>query len=281
MKSKVVIIFVIAVLIASLAALLVYKRLQNNPKTEVRLQEIKDESIAVAAHDLPWGTLLTRDMIKTATFLTKSLPEGSFPEPSDLVGRTVLYPINIGEPIFESRLAPSSAETGGIAAVISPKKRAMAIKVDKIIGNRGFLRPGNRVDVLVSLSQNGEVSIPITKTVLENILVLATGHIMDNGNSKKEKPIKMDAVTLEVDPEEAEKLALASTQGRIQLALRNFADTKDVVTDGSTIPALLASYRGKRNVPPEKETAPVSPVPVSFSVELIKGGQASKLYFSK
>jgi pilus assembly protein CpaB len=92
---------------------------------------------------------------------------------------------------------------------------------------------------------------------------------MGKKDGKKEKPTKMDAITLEVDPEEAEKLALASTQGKIQLALRNFADTKEVITNGSTIPSLLSSYRGGKKVGTQE----------SPSVELIKGSEMSKLYF--
>ncbi|MFQ5964212.1 MAG: Flp pilus assembly protein CpaB [Candidatus Scalinduaceae bacterium] len=265
---KNLIIFFIAIVIALFAALLAYSHLQKKTKSQVELYKEQTVSVAVATQDLSWGTLITKEMTKVVPYLKKSLPSGYFSDPANLKGRTIIYPIKVNEPIFESRLAPITFETGGIAAVINPEKRAMAIKVDKVIGNTGFIKPGNRVDVLVSLSKKKDVDNPITKTVLENILVLATGHKMGKKDGK-EKPTKMDVVTLEVDPEEAEKLALASTQGKIQLALRNFADTKDVITNGSTIPGLLSSYRGGKEVGTQK----------SPSVELIKGSQVSISYF--
>ncbi len=266
---KKLIVFFIAIVIALFAALLIYNHLQKKTKSQAELHKEQVVSVAVATKDLSWGTLITKEMTKVAPYLKKSLPSGYFSDPANLKGRTIIYPIKVNEPIFESRLAPITFETGGIAAVIHPEKRAMAIKVDKIIGNTGFIRPGNRVDVLVSLSRKKDLDNAITKTVLENILVLATGHKMGKKDDKKEKPTKMDAVTLEVDPEEAEKLALASTQGKIQLALRNFADTKEVITNGSTIPGLLSSYRGGMEVGTQKYP----------SVELIKGSEMSKLYF--
>jgi pilus assembly protein CpaB len=151
--------------------------------------------------------------------------------------------VKTNEPIFESSLAPTSIMTGGMAAVVKPDKRAMAVKVDKFVGVSGFVFPGNRVDVLVTLPERGQNSTPTTKTVLENILVLATGSEVEK-TSKQEKPSTVDVITLEVTSEEGEKLALAATQGKLQLALRNAADAKEVRTRGETIPSLLSSLRG-------------------------------------
>jgi len=146
------------------------------------------------------------------------------------------------------------------------------------------------VDVLVTISQKGEASVPITKTVLENVLVLATGSEMEKG-AKQEKPAVVDVITMEVTPEEGEKLALSATEGKLQMALRNSTDAAEVATKGTTIPALLASYSDP--APPKLAKAAVKPAssrpaprqeaPKSavFSVELIKGATVSNHKFER
>lgn len=217
----------------------------------------------------------------------------------------MIFPVMAGEPIFESRLAPTNVKTGGVAAMIKSKKRAIAVRVDKIIGVSGFIHPGNRVDVLVTLA-SGKITNPITKTVLENILVLAAGPEMET-KGKEEKPSPVDVITLEVTPEEAEKVTLAATEGRVVLVLRNFNDTEDFFTKGITIPALLASYSSpspvkeaktvNRKVVGSGKPAPVvlpTPIiervesekptpakPTIFIVELIKGTNISEVKFEE
>jgi pilus assembly protein CpaB len=200
-------------------------------------------------------------------------------------GRTLIFPAKTGEPIFESKLAPAGNQGGGVASVIGPKKRAMAVKVDKFIGVSGFVHPGNRVDILVTINDQGKVSVPITKTVLQNVLVLAAGPDVDK-TGKNEKPSNVDVITLEVTPEEGEKLALAANEGKLQLALRNSADSADVITRGTTIPALLASYSNGQPTNPQKavvrSTKPAAkPAPPAFSVDLIKGDKVSAVKFEK
>jgi pilus assembly protein CpaB len=206
-------------------------------------------------------------------------------------------PVKANEPIFETKLAPTSVKTGGVAAVITPKKRAVAIRVDKTIGVSGFIHPGNRVDILVTLS-TGKTPVPLTKTILENILVLAAGPETET-KGKEEKPSNVDVITIEVTPEEAEKVALAASEGRLQLALRNFSDTEDVITKGTTIPTLLASYSqgpvkeakaSARKVAVKRVIETETPVPAPvvekppakpsvFIVELIKGTKTSEVKF--
>jgi pilus assembly protein CpaB len=176
-----------------------------------------------------------------------------------------------------------------VAAVVTPNKRAMAVKVDKVVGVAGFIRPGNRVDVLVTLTGQGKVPIPITKTVLENVLVLAAGPETDQ-SGKQEKAVPVDVITLEVTPEEGEKLALAASEGKLQLALRNFTDTQDVNTKGTTIPILLSSYSGSSSTPKAKGTAKKAvsrrPVittagPEVYTVEIVQGKNVEQLRFGK
>ena len=101
---------------------------------------------------MAWGTVLNSQMIKTAPYLRKSLPSGYHETAKSLEGRVLIYPVKANEPIFESSLAPTSIKAGGMAAVVTPNKRAMAVKVDKVVGVSGFVFPGNRVDMLVTLT---------------------------------------------------------------------------------------------------------------------------------
>ena len=240
-----ILVVVIAIGTAFATALLAYNKLKNKPIAIVKEGPVNTLQIAVAKTDLPWGTSIDKSMIKMVPYLKESLPSGYFSDDSAVEGRTLIYPVKINEPIFESKLAPTSATSGGIAAVLSLKKRAMSVKVNKVIGISGFISPGNRVDVLVTMRQKRGDSSPLSvaKTVLENILVLANGPELGNDDKQKKSKKGVDVITLEVTPEEGEKLALATNTGTIQLALRNFADIEDVLTPGSTIKSLLASYR--------------------------------------
>jgi len=162
--------------------------------------------------------------------------------------------VRANEPIFESQLAPRTADAGGIAALLEPSKRAMAVKVDKVIGVSGFIHTGNRVDVLATFNRMGADPTPATKTVIENVLVLATGPEMEKAG-KVERQAPVDVITLEVSTDEAEKLALAATEGKLTLALRNQADSAEVVTKGTTVAQLMSSV-SSQGPTPERHVAP-------------------------
>src|SRR4030042_1624751 len=157
-----------AIIIAFVTSVLIYNFLQR--KARVKDVTLETQSIAVAKVDMNWGTVINKEMVEMKPFLKKSLPAGHFTDPPSLTGRVLISPVKANEPIFELKLAPTSIKTGGVAAVVSPKKRAVAVKVDKVIGVAGFVNPGNRVDVLVTIAI-GKTSEPITKIFLENILV--------------------------------------------------------------------------------------------------------------
>jgi len=281
-----------AVFLALMVTLLAYSWLQKTAMAKVKPQEM--QKVIVAAYDLPWSTVLTQDMVRTSTFLKQSLPNGYYLDASRVVGRTLIQPIRANEPVTEARLAPTSVTSGGVAAVISLKKRAMSVKVDKVVGVSGYVRPGNRVDVLVSLNeQRGETTAPITKIVLQNSLVLASGPEFQD-KKKGEKSEQVDVITLEVTPEEGEKLALAATEGKLQLALRNFSDNDAVETTGAKIPNLLgsATYAPPAQATPKAVSRPavrkansvVASAPQrssTFIVEIIQGSKISEQNFVK
>src|SRR4030042_5061069 len=260
-KYKSVMLLGVAVIIALMTSLWICGYIQK--KGKVKEVDVAIQPVVVAAVDLSWGTRITSEMLKKANFLKGSLTTGYFSDPALVVGRVLIYPVKVNEPIFESRLAPVEMKTGGVAAVISPKKRAIAIKVDKVIGVSGFIHPGNRVDVLMTLA-SGRTFNPVTKTILENIRVLAVGSETKERKGLEEKSSPTDVITLEVTPEEAEKLALAGTEGRLQLPLRNFSDTENTVTRGTTVSTLIGPYSpapAKEMRPPARREGEVKKLP--------------------
>lgn len=276
---KAIIPFVLALIIAVVGSIFVYKwiRTQTAPKEAVKV-EAEAVPVVVALVDMQWGTKVNAEMLKTLPFLRDSLPPGYFSEPGKVIGRVVIAPkIKQNEPVTEFRLAPESVKVGGVSAVVTPGKRAISVKGDKVLGIAGFINPGNRVDVLITISDPRKKSKEtITKVVFENMLVLATGtqvHKDDKGNTSP-----VDVYTLEVTPEEGEKLGLAATQGKLQFALRNTTDDKIVLTKGAFVPQLLASYSKEE---PKKRPGPSTPKVQArtFTVEIIKGGNVVKKKF--
>ena len=297
-KHRSLLVLGIAVVIALVSSLMAYRWLQTKGKAREKVV-VETQPIVVTVVDLTWGTVLAREMLNSTTVLKTSFPGGGFSDPSTLVGRVLISNLKAGEPIFESKLAPTTIKAGGVAAIITPTKRAIAVKVDKTIGVAGFIHPGNRVDVLVSLpaSAGKGLSEPVTKIILENMLVLTVGPEIE---TKGKEPSNVDVITLEGTPEEAEKIALASVEGKIQLALRNFGDSGIATTKGTTIPTLLTSYASKKEsarkpnvviarkqaatkpapaVQESKAVPAAAPTPPPFIVEVIKGGKVTEVKF--
>jgi len=262
----------LALVIAVTGSFFLYQWLQSQtaPKEVVRVEKQTEAvPVCVAATDLAWGTQITPEMIKIVPFLKDSLPNGYFSKSEDLIDRVLIAPLKAKDPVIEHRLAAKDIRTGGVSAVVNKGKRAIAVKGDKVIGIAGFIMPMNRVDVLATL-RDPRTKSDMTKTVLEDVLVLATGTQIEK-NAKGE-PAPVDVYTLEVTPEEGEKLALAASEGKLQFALRNVTDATKITTPGATIPGTLASLRkpemkkeGKRWVPKRHTT-----------VEVIKGSSVSK-----
>jgi pilus assembly protein CpaB len=271
-KWKTIAPIVISIVIAISGSVLIYKwiNLKTAPKEVVKV-ESEAVPIAVAAVDLQWGAQLSPEMIKTAPFLKESLPEGHFIHAAELNNRVVIASIKKGEPVVEHRLAPVSIKTGGVSAVLESGKRAVAVKGDKVMGISGFVNPGNRVDVLVTLN-DPKTKLEKTKIVLENIPVLATGTQIQK--NEKGEPAPVDVYTLEVSVEESEKLALAASQGRLQFALRNITDAKPVRTKGTTISQTLASLSMRESK--GKKIKKWQPRSDSVTIEVIKGNNLRK-----
>jgi len=222
--------------------------------------------IVVAANDIDLGTPLTPQMLKLLDWPNGSVPQGAIQDPKALDSRVVKVSLQRGEPILESKLAPLGTK-GGLSAVISEGKRAMTVRVNDVIGVAGFALPGNYVDIMVNTEDDnikgeGKNKI-ISKIVLEHMLVLA---VAQEASRDETKPKVVNAVTLEVTPEEAEKLDLARSVGTLSLVLRNQMDSSEVTTEGANKTNML-----QRQNEPEAEAAPApAPKPVVVEKKVVK-----------
>jgi len=233
MKNPRALVMVIISIMIGLGAVVLASRWVNKQAT------VQSSKVVVAAADVDLGTPLAPQMLKVADWPAGSVPAGAFTDIKVLDTRVLKTSVSRGEPILESKLAPLGA-TGGLSAVIKEGNRAMTVRVNDVVGVAGFALPGNYVDIVVNTidetakAANGNNSI--SKIVLEHILVLA---VAQEQNRDETKPKVVNAVTLEVTPEQAEKLDLARSVGTLSLVLRNQIDASLAATEGSTKKDLL------------------------------------------
>ena len=235
MKNKrAVVMMVLAVVLGLAAVALAARWLLNAPAASTG-------RIVVAGADIDIGQRLAPELLKLADWPADSVPKGAFTDPAKLSGRVVRGSVLAGEPLSESKLAPAGT-LGGLSALITEGKRAITVRVNDVIGVAGFALPGNYVDIIVSTETVPDPNAAhgrarsISKIVLERILVLA---VAQEVNRDETKPKVVNAVTLEVTPEQAEKLDLARSVGTLSLALRNQIDPAAAATEGATKDNLL------------------------------------------
>lgn len=251
MKSKKAIVMIItAIVIAIIAVILAFRWISQQ-------SSISTSKVAIAAFDVNPGTRLTADMVKLSDWPAGSVLKDSFTDTKLLESRVAKVSMQRGEPFTEAKLAPVGA-TGGLSAVIADGKRAITVRVNDVVGVAGFALPGNYVDILVSTKDDkGEKNViegaqNVSKLVLERILVLA---VAQEAAQDQTKPKVVNAVTLEVTPEQAEKLDLARSIGQLSLVLRNQVDSKPTETSGATKKTLL--HEKEKPQTTEKSDTPV------------------------
>ena len=252
MRNPRALIMMVAAVIAGLGAVIIGARWLSQQATS------SANRLVVAVSDIDLGSRLTPAMLKSVEWPSNSMPKGAFATPAELDSRVLRASVLSGEPVLESKLAPVGSK-GGLSAVVAEGKRAMTVRVNDVVGVAGFALPGNYVDIIVNTQEEGAKSAntnqQISKIVLEHILVLAVAQEVGRDETK---PKVVSAVTVEVTPEQAEKLDLARSVGTLSLMLRNQVDLKMAGTDGATKASLL-------NTPPEpivtaEKAEPVKPV---------------------
>ena len=273
-RTRLLMIGVLALALGAFVSLLVYKNLEgkgsssNEPTTDV----------IVAAGDIQVGARIEDRDVRIAKFPAGGLPGGFYSKKSQVLGRGVIIPVTKGEFILPSKLAPENAGSG-LPSLIPTGMRAVSVRVNEVVSNAGFVGPGTRVDILLTGTPNGS-SEPQTTTVLQNVAVIASGHNLERNAAGEAQ--NTPVITLLTSPEDAERLTLASSEGRIQLSMRNPLDTHQDNVDAVNAKAL---YKGGTPVaaPPRAPVHPVKlhkveqppPSPSVLSVEVYKGDKKS------
>jgi pilus assembly protein CpaB len=249
-RVRIFTVFLIAIMAGGGLAYGTYDYLQNVP---VKTVTVPTRRVVVANADLALGSELRADDLATLEWPASSVPEGAFDNANALVGRGLIMTVVRHEPILPAKLASKEAGSG-LPPIIPAGKRAMSVKVNEVIGVAGYVLPGTHVDVLATASPSNRTEDTTSKVVLSNVEVLAAGTRLEQ-DSKDSKPMQVTVVTLLVTPDEAERLTLASTEGKIQLALRNPLDLGSPETQGVRPGMLLGTTQARtRTTMPMRRT---------------------------
>ncbi len=272
-----------ALLIAGAATFIFYRLISGRVKSPPQQPTAR---LVVAARTLEIGTLIREPDVKMVQW-TGTVPAGGTTTLADTIGRGVVSTIYENEPVVDARLAPKGAGAG-LAATIPPGMRAVAVRVNEIIGVAGFVVPGMRVDVLIAGNPPGAPPTlgTLSKTLLQNIEVLSAGQNIQKDAAGK--PISVPVVNMLVTPEQAEILSLATTETKIQLVLRNPLDTQVAKTPGTAVKQLFAGTMLPAPEPPRVQRPRVVTVaaappprakPEPVVVEVFQGGSKTQSKF--
>jgi pilus assembly protein CpaB len=268
----------IAVGVAGLASFGVFRAIQRMPVREVEVRSLYQ---VVAAHDMPTGSLITKDYVKLVPWPASSPVPKGFTTIESVLNRGLIAPVVENAPLTESMVAPLEAGAG-LPPSITEGMRAVSVKVNEVIGVAGFVVPGTHVDVMVTLKNNQQDAM--TRVVVSDVQVLTAGTRYDQEKARDGQPIQSSVVTLLVTPPDAERIALAASEGSIMLTLRNPMDRKPTETTGIRTTALLGQApaappvvrtgSGRRVATP----APAAAAPVSkvYTVETYRAAKRSE-----
>lgn len=275
-RNRLLLIGVVALALGALVSLGVYQNLKSKTSRDTR----PGVDAVVAAADIQVGAKLSDGDVRVVHYPDGSMPPNIFHAKSEVVGRGVILPISQGEFILPSKLAGENAGYG-LPGLIPPGMRAMSVRVNEVVSVAGFVLPGTRVDVLLTGTPGGSGDQQTT-TVLENVAVIATGQKLERNSAGE--PQSSPVITLLVSPDDAQRLTLASTEGRIQLVLRNPLDTRQ--QDLNSVSTGSLYRRGAAPIPvavtkprPKHTTVEAPPVPTVYSIEVIRGNKKDEQKF--
>jgi pilus assembly protein CpaB len=269
----------IAVAVAALASLGVYQAIRRMPVREVEVRSLYQ---VVAAHEMPMGTMITKDYVKLVAWPASSPVEKGFTTIESVLNRGLISSVEVNEPLTESKLAP--LESGaGLPPSITEGMRAVSVKVNEVIGVAGFVVPGTHVDVVVTLRRGDD---SMTRAVVGDVQVLTAGTRFDQQKARDGQPIPTSVVTLLVTPADAERIALAASEGQIMLTLRNPMDRKPTETAGirtaalmgqaSPAPVIKTVEKRRVAVAPPMPAMAAAPVSKIYTVEAIRAAKRSE-----
>jgi pilus assembly protein CpaB len=274
-RVRIFAVLLIAILAGGGLAYGTYDYLQNVP---VKTITVPTRHVVVATANLSLGRQLRREDLTTVDWPASAIPEGAFEDPAAIVERGLIVSVVKNEPILPAKLASKEAGSG-LPPIIPAGQRALSVRVNEVIGVAGYVLPGTHVDVLTTANPSSRAEDVTTKVVLSNVEVLTAGTRMEQ-DTNDGKPIQVSVVTLLVTPEQAERLTLASTEGKIQLALRNPMDTASPETPGIRTGGLMgmtAPRTARKTPPPPGVPAATVPPP---TIEIIRGDKRSQVAVS-
>jgi pilus assembly protein CpaB len=269
---------IVAVLLGVAAAVVGYYGLTSMANRANAQHNANYRNVVVTVTDLTFGVKLDKEMLRMARYPKESVPEGAFANIDSVIGQTTKVFMSAREPVTAIKL---SSRGGGLSMLVRPTMRASSLEVNNVSGVSGFVLPGDRVDVLTTVDGRGANEDAITRTVLQNIEVLAAGQKTEQ---KDNKPITVQSVTLLVDPDGAETLALALHEGKIHLVLRNPDDQEVVRVASLSTRQMLDRQATAARTGGVRRPAPVAPHPQVASarqapppkVRVIKGSTLSE-----
>ena len=277
------IVFVIlAGLGAVLAAIVVFSAIRKR-ESEVQRAMAHTVEVVVAANDIAVGTKLDPGAVKLVRWARDSVPQGAFTDPQAVAGSFAKSEFVASEPIVASKLFMGQMTSGVMPLLIPAGMRAMSVPVDEVSDIAGFVAPHTRVDILVAVAGTGPGEPSFSRIVLQNIEVLAVAQEIEH---VKDQPEVVKVVTLLVSPVDAEKLTLASREGLLRLAMRNYSDSKIVATKGIGLPDLLhegGGFGGSAATLPVMQIQPAPAMaarpahgPTAFRIEVMRDGKSSE-----
>ncbi len=272
MRNRIGMVLLLALLSGGLAAYLAFTVLRNPASPSAERSGEAMVEVAVAARDMGLGHELVPEDIRMQRWPASAVPPGYATSKDEIVGRGLITPVITNEPLMATKLGLKEAG-GGLPITLQPGMRAVSVSVNEVIAVAGFVRPGTRVDIMVTLEDAPGVGEPLTQIFMEDVKVLTANQAYQpNPNGE---PTPYTVATLEVTPEQAEKLKLATEKGRIHFALRNTLDRDSVETGGARVASLLPRRQVVRAGP---RRAPVSN---TVRVEIIRGTQRSTESFRR
>jgi pilus assembly protein CpaB len=281
-STRTLVVVLVAVGVAALASFSVYRAIQNMPVREVEVRSLYQ---VVAARELAMGSLISKEDVKLVPWPASSPVAGGYTKVEEVLNRGLISGVVVNEPLTEGKLASLEAG-GGLPPTITEGMRALSVKVNEVIGVAGYVVPGTRVDVIVTLTNRAAMNESITRVVVSDVVVLTAGTRMDAAKARDGQPMPASVVTLLVTPEDAEKIALAASEGSIMLTLRNPLDRAPTVTPGVRTGALLGAAApppvvkttptGKRVVPRPVAPPPAAPVAQPYTVETFKAAKRAE-----
>lgn len=276
--TRTLIVIAVAVVVATLATMAVYRAVQQIPE---RVVERPGVPVVVAARNLPVGTSLSAADLRVAQWPASSPLPGAFTTVDAVLSRGLIADMIENEPVTAGKLAPIEAGAG-LPPIIPPGMRAISVQVNEVIGVAGFVTPGNRVDVVATINRNNN---DMSRVVVSNVKVLAAGTRYDQQRAQKGEAMETTVVTLLVTPQDGERIALATVDGKVHLTLRNPLDGESTDTKGIR----LANLFGEPEPPPAEPKPvvrtvraaappppPAAPAPKIYTVETIRAAKRTE-----